>query len=140
LFCFSEKYVELQGILLYGTDLRVASVILPPPKHGSDLKQEAEKRLRELKAYNLPEKHSFAIMLACIGRGEGMYEENGVESAIFHKLFPDTPLVGLFGNGEIGCDFSDNPVAATNDMKRRKSALPKLFHSYTTVFVLVAYD
>ena len=42
-------------------------------------------------------------MFACCGRGENHYRGRaGLEAACFAKLFPNTPLAGLFGNGEIG--------------------------------------
>ena len=42
-------------------------------------------------------------MFACCGRGENHYRGRaGLEATCFAKLFPNTPLAGLFGNGEIG--------------------------------------
>ncbi|WAR00205.1 FBX22-like protein [Mya arenaria] len=135
----TDEFLNMELVSFYGNDVKVASVILPPPKSGcNNLKEKTEAAVVKLKKYNLPEKNSFAFMLACIGRGEGMYGERNVESSLFHKHFPNTPLVGLFGNGEIGCDFYDCASASGCDMKRRKSELPKLFHSYTTILVLVA--
>lgn len=46
---------------------------------------------------------SIGLMFACVGRGRHHYQgKRNVESAAFRRHFPRTPLLGYFGNGEIG--------------------------------------
>jgi len=42
-----------------------------------------------------------ALMFACNGRGEGLYERPNVDSSIVHKYL-SAPVAGFFCNGEIG--------------------------------------
>lgn len=43
-----------------------------------------------------------ALLFACLGRGENLYQVPNFDSDLFRNLFPDTPLGGFFCNGEIG--------------------------------------
>lgn len=57
-----------------------------------------------------------ALMFACMGRGEGLYEQPDFDSHLFHEYVP-VPVSGFFCNGEIG------PVGGTT-----------FLHGYTSVF------
>lgn len=123
---------------IYGNNVTTASVVI---KRSCTTPQKVEDRIKKLKNYGLPEKKSFAFMFACLGRGESFYGEPNIESTIFKKHFPHTPLVGLFGNGEIGCDFVDSahPVLEQPECKRKKDvSVSALYHSYATVIMLVS--
>lgn len=100
-----------------------------------------EDKIKTLKS-SLPSSNtSFAFMFACLGRGQGLHGEKNVESAIFRKYFPQTPLVGLFGNGEIGSDFSGAVQRHSEQADyKKKKVQTKLYHSYTTVFIVFAVD
>ncbi len=43
-----------------------------------------------------------ALMFACLGRGEHLYEEPDFDSHVFQEVLGEIPLGGLFCNGEIG--------------------------------------
>lgn len=43
-----------------------------------------------------------ALMLTCVGRGQGLYQRVGHDSAVFAATMGDVPIAGFFGNGEIG--------------------------------------
>ncbi|PSB30447.1 hypothetical protein C7B82_09120 [Stenomitos frigidus ULC18] len=43
-----------------------------------------------------------ALMFACVGRGERLYDEPNFDSHLFSRYFPDVPLSGFFCSGEIG--------------------------------------
>lgn len=60
-----------------------------------------------------------ALMFACMGRGEGLYEQSNVDSALFHAHLGEISLSGFFCNGEIG------PVGSTT-----------FLHGYTSVFAI----
>ncbi|XP_060600991.1 F-box only protein 22-like [Ruditapes philippinarum] len=133
----SESSILSQLISIHGERVQVASVIV---NETINLPGDAEECIKRLKSHNLPEDNSFAFMLACVGRGEGLYEQSNIESALFRKYFPKTPLIGLFGNGEIGYDHVNKGSPSQEvepDCKKKKSDV-KLYHSFTTVFVLVS--
>ena len=133
------------GLIFAGEGVSAASVMLT-----SDVKTEAkvEAILSELKTLDADPARSVAMMFACCGRGQGLYRKRNLESSVFRRLFPAVPLVGLFGQGEIGVHYvpkkeeeDANPVAS----KRPKLDADRLFspdeleHSYTTIFLLVSY-
>lgn len=122
----SESNILVVGIS--GKNVKAASIIL-----GSEVTtaETVQQHLRKLKQVGLNEETSFAFQFACLGRGWGWYGEHNVEADAFRKVFPKTPLVGFFGNGEIGHDalevgnFTEKPF-------------PNIDHAYTTVFCFIS--
>ncbi|GFS04814.1 F-box only protein 22 [Elysia marginata] len=92
----------LAGFALCGKNVEVASVLI---KSGVDTEEEVDQVVKSLKDHNLNLNHSFGLMYACVGRGANVYECRNVESSVFRRHFPRTPLLGFFGNGEIGCNY-----------------------------------
>lgn len=82
--------------------MRVASVLI---KSEVESEKEIEKIIKQLKDFEIPLNKAFGLMYACLGRGYHFYHKENVESKIFRKYFPETPLLGFFGNGEIGCVY-----------------------------------
>ncbi|KAL4227307.1 F-box protein 22 [Mactra antiquata] len=117
---------------IMGDRLQVASVIIE-----NDVKdaESTEERMKRLKQYGLNERNSFAFMFACLGRGEGLYGQCNVESSLFRRYFPQTPLIGLFGNGEIGYNHVSRQAGGDTGHLNKS---PRMFHSFTTVFVLIS--
>lgn len=58
-----------------------------------------------------------ALMFACLGRGEHLYEQPDFDSHVFQEIVGEIPLAGFFCNGEIG------PVGGTT-----------FLHGYTSSF------
>jgi len=58
-----------------------------------------------------------ALLFACTGRGEGLYDQPNFDSDLFEKYLGPLPIGGFFCNGEIG------PVGATT-----------FLHGFTSVF------
>ncbi|UZQ55291.1 FIST C-terminal domain-containing protein [Trichothermofontia sichuanensis B231] len=58
-----------------------------------------------------------ALMFACLGRGEGLYQQPNFDSQLFRRYLGDVPLSGFFCNGEIG------PIGDST-----------FLHGYTSVF------
>ncbi|KAI8737933.1 F-box only protein 22 [Biomphalaria glabrata] len=121
----SEEGCAVLGFVICGERVKVASVLIP-----SDVQDEkqVDALIKQLSDSKFPLENSFGLMYACVGRGVHVYTEHNVESKVFRKYFPKTPLLGIFGNGEIGMsyppkDFDDTP--------------PKLLHAYTTIMCLV---
>lgn len=81
-------------------------------------------------------KRNIGFMFACVARGVHLYGRSDVESAIFRKHFPKTPLLGFFGNGEIGVNVpSDERVIPSPHKKLRTTCL----YSYATTFTLLSF-
>ena len=65
-------------------------------------------------------------------------------------MFPTTPLLGIFGNGEVGHSFVPNEQVKDtfSDPSASKRSKPdagifdptELSHSYTTIFVLLSFQ
>lgn len=118
----------------------MASVIV---KEDISEEKQIEKELLKLKECNLPTEKTFAFMFACLGRGKSYHKnKENVESSIFRRIFPHTPLFGFFGNGEIGMNYLHPYDPIQNCSKSKKSKFerhhPKLSHAYTSIFLLVS--
>lgn len=70
----------------------------------------------QLKAHTVSSySSSVGLMFACVGRGRDHYRgKRNVESAAFRRHFPKTPLLGYFGNGEIGFKLLPGKGKCTN--------------------------
>lgn len=128
--CCSEGAYGVVGLTLSGSKVQGASVLLD---QDVNTPQSAEATIRRLKAAKIPEKNTVGFMFACLGRGQNFYNnQSNVEADAFRKVFPNIPLFGLFGNGEIGCDriIKDDYTLCDTDSDG-------LQHEYTTVMTLV---
>jgi len=99
--------------------------------------QKVRKELLKLKG-TFDEKNGFGLMFACCGRGKYFYKgKPNFESKIFQSIFPKVPLVGFFGNGEIGFN-SKNTFSDSDDYKEKvgKLKLNEVFHAFTSVFMV----
>lgn len=128
--CCSQGAYGVMGLALSGPKVQGASVLLDQDITSP---KAAEATIRRLKAAKIPEKNTIGFMFACVGRGQNYYNNQAnVEADAFHKVFPNTPLFGLFGNGEIGCDR-----IVKDDYTLCDSDSDSLQHEYTTVMTLV---
>jgi hypothetical protein len=147
-----NSYMSTSGFIICGEKVQSASVMLPR-KIKSEKKVAAE--LQKLKDSGICEENSFAFMFACCGRGQNHYRgKSGIESSVFNRMFPKTPLVGVFGNGEIGLSYipkfpdsgksapssSSTPPSSSSTRTTPPSLRPGQFlHSFTTIFVMVSF-
>ena len=66
---------------------------------------------------------------------------------MFRQLYPITPLLGIFGNGEIGLTYLPKEVkdtfadpSASKKAKRDSTLKAQDFsHSFTTIFVMLSF-
>ncbi len=86
--------------------------------------EDLENRLRRYRVESLENKLNNqgaspmgALLFACTGRGQGLYDEPNFDSDLFEKYLGPLPIGGFFCNGEIG------PVGSTT-----------FLHGYTSVF------
>jgi F-box protein 22 len=133
------------GVAFLGEGMCVASTVL-----GQDVatERDADRAVQELKAHTVSSySNSIGLMFACVGRGRHHYQgKRNVESAAFRRHFPRTPLLGYFGNGEIGFkllpDVKGNKKLAdgpTRGSKKKRTDIPIIVHSYTTIMVHIAF-
>lgn len=138
LIYYSDSEASLMCIAFCGSRVHAASVVI---HEEVDTREEVEKVIKKLKNCNLPEEKSFAFMFACIGRGcEHFNGVGNVESSVFKKYFPKTPLFGFFGNGEVGFDhlYKYEESSSSNDRSSSPHIMPKLYHAYTTIICMVS--
>ncbi|XP_078314759.1 uncharacterized protein LOC144619747 isoform X2 [Crassostrea virginica] len=132
---------QIHCIALCGSKVQVASVII---KNKVSSERNIERELCKLKDCNLPMDTTFAFMFACLGRERAFHNnKDNVESDIFRKLFPKTPLFGFFGNRTaIGMNYLHPFDPSKSFSKSKKTKFnrhhPKLFHAYTSIFLLVS--
>ncbi|XP_070618365.1 F-box only protein 22 [Erythrolamprus reginae] len=121
------------GLAFSGAQIQCASVLL-----NQDVTDEklAEAAMQRLKAANIPEHQSLAFMFACVGRGGQFYRKSNLEADVFRKHFPNVPLFGFFGHGEIGCD---RIVTGNFVLRECPETKDDLMHSYTTVMTLLHF-
>ncbi|XP_072050616.1 F-box only protein 22-like [Amphiura filiformis] len=134
-----EIMTKVIGVTFSGPNVHTASVLLDSNVCS---KEHVKLELQKLKKVGLCEKKSVAFMFACVGRGVDFHEEENAESEAFHELFPNTPLFGFFGNGEIGCENFACGKAMTSEEDDGDSCmdkLPEIMHGYTTIICLLSF-
>lgn len=87
---------------------------------------------------NPDEKFSmFAIQITCIARGRDYFGGENYESSLFHDSFPNVPLVGFFGVGELGSDYLYMNSEQINNLAHPEYYYDKLKKfAYTTIFTI----
>jgi small ligand-binding sensory domain FIST len=84
----------------------------------------SEQEIREVltSTVNQKKRPDFALMFSCIGRGPLFYGSDDRDLVAFRDIFPDTPLLGAYGTGQIA------PQAGHNRLFHN-TALTLLFES-----------
>ncbi|GFS93784.1 f-box only protein 22 [Trichonephila clavipes] len=128
--CFVGSVVAFSG-----PNVEAGSIII----NINDKKEEITAKLETFKETGLLKHKCFAFMFACIARGYSFHLEHNVESSIFRKMYPNIPLIGLFGNGEVGYNYLPNfPMEKTLRAGSFGRHERKFLHGYTSVFVLIS--
>ncbi|XP_012253591.1 F-box only protein 22-like [Athalia rosae] len=112
------------GISICGSGVSTWSIVL---NYRIRTKAQVEKELTTFRDAVKLQKHSVGFMFACCGRDEKWFKERHVESTIFRKLFPNIPLVGSFGGGEIGTSTIPHECSKG------------ILHEYATAFLIITY-
>lgn len=118
-----------------GENLEAASIVID--KSTTDVSKE----LSLFKNTGLLDSRScFAVMFSCVGKGIHKYSVPNYESSIFRMLYPNVPVVGVFGNGEIGthCLPNVDKEDPENDARYKKFPARKCLKVYNSVFVLLS--
>ncbi|XP_026288729.1 F-box only protein 22 [Frankliniella occidentalis] len=155
-----EKADGIEGLVFLGDDVAAVSLIIPETVTEKDTVVE---HVTKIKNCNLPSERSMCLMFTCLGRGTMWYlGENNVESSIINKMFPQSPVIGFFGRGEIGLNFLCNFPAhqdsklfwqdfksICNESKKSLEAPPKevkrgefyqIDHAYSTCLLYLTFN
>ncbi|CAF4634325.1 unnamed protein product [Rotaria socialis] len=128
------------GLVLTGDPkhLNIKQILL---RSHINTRKAVQEKLKQLKSIENNECLSFGIQVSCVARGEAVYNgEKNVECSEFRSLFPKIPLIGIFGNGEIGHDYLLNDTEASQKERAstKKIATNDVFHTYSTIFSLIS--
>lgn len=128
-----QRHSGIMGLAFCGEAVKASSAVIPQDVTNPE---DVEKIILEMKQKHILGKRNIAFMFACVARGVHLYGRGDVESTIFRKCFPTTPLLGFFGNGEIGVNVSsDERVIPSTRKKPRTTCL----YSYATTFTLLSF-
>ncbi|CAF1103252.1 unnamed protein product [Rotaria sp. Silwood1] len=135
---FKPSLYNTSGIVLTGdpNHLNIKQILL---ESHIDTRESVKDKLKQLKSIESNRCLSFAIQVSCVARGSDFYNgEKNVECTEFRNLFPKTPLIGIFGNGELGYDYllNDNQISTQEQINTKKD-INDVFHAYSTVFSLI---
>ncbi len=72
----------------------------------------------------LEDEPAFALLFSCLGRGPSFYDGSDQDLELLKTLFPNLPIIGFYGNGEIA------PIAGKSEMLQY-SAVIALFSEKT---------
>ena len=128
------------GIVITGDPerLHIGEILL---ENHIRTREQIREKLKELKYLEHQPCLSFAVQVSCIARGSNYYnDEANVECSEFRTLFPHTPLIGVFSNGELGLDYlpKQSPTKPEEQSRKSKETGKNLFRGYSTVFSFIS--
>ncbi|XP_050706561.1 uncharacterized protein LOC126991933 [Eriocheir sinensis] len=137
---FAPVTDQIFGVAVSGPNIMAASVVIP---ENVDNPRHLGRYMKMLKSCEFPERQSVAFMFTCCGRGHSSWQPipnfnyENVESKAFRKVFPNTPIFGFFGRGELGITYLPRfpEGEETAPVKRKK----KPFHQFSTIIVLLSF-
>jgi len=65
----------------------------------------------------------FGLLFSCLGRGPYLYDGEDLDLKVVTKRFPNMPLLGFYGNGEIACINGQNQLLPYSTVLSLFSAL-----------------
>ncbi|CAH2039506.1 unnamed protein product, partial [Iphiclides podalirius] len=77
-------------------------------------KQKIQQEVSKFSAKVPRFEHSFALKLSCVGRDQ----KHALEQDSFRAAFPNTPIVGCYGNGELGVHHPARPKTESSPSAR----------------------
>lgn len=129
-----HKASPVCGIVLTGDEhhFNIQQVVLPPDLNR---REDIENKLKALQTKST---FSLGIQVSCVARGSEFYQnQQNIECSTFRHLFPHTPLIGIFGNGEIGHDYLPREIPLEQNQFPAKD---DLFLTYSSVFSLISIN
>ncbi|KAM3966169.1 uncharacterized protein ACR2FA_012470 [Aphomia sociella] len=102
-------------------------------------KTQIQKTINEFSSKVPQFENSVVLKLSCVGRDR----KHEVEQNYFRAAFPNTRMIGCYGNGELGVNHPARPVVeGPPSLKRhRRDPGPQfgIIYSYSTVFVYIGW-
>jgi small ligand-binding sensory domain FIST len=96
------------GSLALAAELREGEIIQCAIRQPLFAEQEIQQSLNAAVHTSKTPNFDFAMMLSCIGRGPLFYGDDDRDLLAFRKTFPDTPLIGGYGSGQIAFSAASN--------------------------------
>ncbi|KAH7979563.1 hypothetical protein HPB49_009886 [Dermacentor silvarum] len=94
------------GLCFSGDSVRSASKVVSPSVKGAETVERELTKFRLDSGFDSWDKScTFGFMFACVARGARHHGKTNVEADAFARVFPGVPLMGVFGNGEIGVNY-----------------------------------
>ena len=90
------------GAMAVGDRIRIGQRIRFHLRDARTSADDLEHLLQRDRQQRGPETAQAALMFACLGRGQGLYGQPDFDSGLFQHYLPQTPLSGVFCNGEVG--------------------------------------
>ena len=122
---FVDSEIKSSGVIGLGIcgNVQAMSIV-----HHGESTRGVSQSLSLLKKSTIESDTTVCFMVSCVGRGETFYKSKNVETGIFQKEFPNVPIGGFFGNGEVGLDQHSTEGKPLKDSH--------FLHSYSSVFCL----
>lgn len=137
---FCGESVEAASITIENTVFDLAG-----ENNQAYIKTEITDKLKKFRLTGLLKHECFAFMFASATLGHSFHMKYHLESSIFQMLYPEVPLIGIYGYGEIAYNYLPNVPCQDNDpFKLVKNFVQPLWcnEKYIshnpTVFVLIS--
>ncbi|RMZ99865.1 F-box only 22 [Brachionus plicatilis] len=141
------KLVFLSLISNVDFQCKVSQIVVrePTQQEFSDVWNEKIDLMKKSGVYSNRER-CLAFQVSCCGRGKDYHHQKNFESNLFLKEFPNVPLVGFFGYGEIGVDYlpdyrTDSNKNFIDNVKNREMMFENILATgFTTIFTLISFQ
>ncbi|XP_064467211.1 F-box only protein 22-like [Ornithodoros turicata] len=127
------------GLCVAGKSVRAASIVLSESVRGPEAVEAELKRLKDGSGCATWGGKMVGFMFACVGRGVSFHRKRNLEAKTFAKVFPNVPLMGLFGNGELGMDYLPAVISKGETKQVSPPTTNSCMYGYTTVIVLLSF-
>jgi small ligand-binding sensory domain FIST len=81
---------------------RIGQTLQYQLRDAASASEELKLQLQSYLAADPPPAPSAALLFSCAGRGKGLFGHSNHDAGSIHQGFPNLPLAGFFGAGEIG--------------------------------------
>ncbi|GJL88882.1 MAG: hypothetical protein DHS20C03_25910 [Minwuia thermotolerans] len=89
------------GLVAVAEDVSVGQRLMFCRRDGAAAVADMERMLETLEQRAGGTTPRGGLYFSCLGRGPNLFDDQRTEAAMIRERFPDLPLIGFFGNGEI---------------------------------------
>lgn len=141
------KLVFLSLISKVDSKCKVSQIVIREPiqQDFDEIWNEKIDLMKKSGIYSNRDK-GLAFQVSCCGRGKDYHSKENFESNMFLKEFPNVPLVGFFGYGEIGVDYlpdyrTDSNKNLIDDLKKKEFLFENILATgFTSIFTLISFQ